>query len=277
MEFLTLPEARERAADIRASFDALMDIRNLAARKHAAQLRYFRICLDRTLGAPAEALAWLPLQIAQYKFEIEDKLRRLYLRGGRPFAFVFLLVSRRDAQPEQLVVDDDYPETGDYHLLVRDRRELADLAAAVAPATRAQIEMVVGPAASTPSSTPTGGLPAIDAAKLLRWYASDGPAYQDLLHTLTRVAGRGWVLTNPHNPSTKRLMAINVKEIRADHAVARTTEYWYLRWWSSVEDKYRYPYRETGRQTYILTRRGEDWLVQENIRPAPRSSTPHRQ
>ena len=253
-----------------------MDIRNLVARKHAAQWRYFRICLDRTLGAPAEALAWLPLQIAQYKFEIEDKLRRLYLRGGRPFAFVFRLVSRRDARREQLMVDDDYPETGGYHLLVRDRRKLADLAAAVAPATRAHIEMVVAGSIDAEFDA-YRGLPAIDAARLLRWYASDGPAYQDPLHTLTRVAGRGWVLTNPHNPSTKRLMVINVKEIRADCAVVRTTEYWYLRWWSSVEDKYRYPYRETGRQTYILTRRGEDWLVQENIRPAPRSSTPHRQ
>jgi len=60
-------------------------------------------------------------------------------------------------------------------------------------------------------------------------------------------------------------------------AVARTTQYWYLRWWSTVEQRYRYPYRETNRQTYILVNASNGWLVEENIRPAPRSSTPHRQ
>ena len=102
-------------------------------------------------------------------------MRRLYLRGGRPFAFVFRLVSQCDARREQLVVDDDYPETGGYHLLVRDRRELADFSAAVVPATRAHIEMVVAGSIDVEFDA-YRGLPAIDAAKLLRWYAGDGPA-----------------------------------------------------------------------------------------------------
>jgi hypothetical protein len=88
---------------------------------------------------------------------------------------------------------------------------------------------------------------------------------------------RGWVLSNPCNPSTKRLLAIEVKEIRGTQAVARTTEYWYLCWWSTVEQKYRYPYRETNRHTYILVNTSDGWQVDENIQPAPRSSTPHRQ
>jgi hypothetical protein len=62
-----------------------------------------------------------------------------------------------------------------------------------------------------------------------------------------------------------------------DEVIVRTTEYWYLRWWSAVEQKYRYPYRETNRHTYILIRTAEGWLVDENIQPAPRSCTPHRQ
>ncbi|MDP2825157.1 MAG: hypothetical protein Q8O52_21055 [Sulfuritalea sp.] len=48
-------------------------------------MEIFRMCLERTLGAPAEAPGWSPLQIAQYKFEVEDKLRRLYLRGGQTY------------------------------------------------------------------------------------------------------------------------------------------------------------------------------------------------
>jgi hypothetical protein len=63
----------------------------------------------------------------------------------------------------------------------------------------------------------------------------------------------------------------------AKQAVLRTTEYWYLRWWSTVEPKYRYPYRETNHQTYVLVNTSDGWQVDENIRPAPRSSTPHRQ
>jgi hypothetical protein len=57
----------------------------------------------------------------------------------------------------------------------------------------------------------------------------------------------------------------------------RTTEYWYLRWWSTVEQRYRDPYRETNRQTYLLVNTPDERLVEEDIRPAPRASTPHRQ
>ena len=67
-----------------------------------------------------------------------------------------------------------------------------------------------------------------------------------------------------------------MKEIRGDEAVVRTTEYWYLRWWSTVEQKYSYPHRETNRHTYILMNSDVGWQVEGNIQPAPRSSTPHR-
>jgi len=81
---------------------------------------------------------------------------------------------------------------------------------------------------------------------------------------LTQLARRGWVLTNPQNPSTKRLLSINVKEVGGGKAVVRTTEYWYLRWWSTIEGKYRYPYRETNHQTYILVETDEGWLLEEH-------------
>ncbi|MFN0164349.1 MAG: hypothetical protein ACKVQQ_24185 [Burkholderiales bacterium] len=276
MEFLTLSETRARAADIRAAFDNLMENRWLASKRNAAQWKYFQACLEKTLHGSAAALAWAPLQIAQYKFEVEDRLRRLYLRGGPPLKYVFRLFSRRDAWRDNLVVDEDYPDTGGYYLLIRERKEPdGDFATGLAEA-RARIEMVVAEAAQSEFEA-YRALPKLDTAPLLRWFAEEGAAYRDLLHTLTRVSQRGWILTNPQNPSTRRLMAIRVKEIKGDSAVARTTEYWYLRWWSTVEGKYRYPYRETDRQTYILVRRGAHWLVQENIRPAPRSSTSHRQ
>ena len=47
--------------------------------------------------------------------------------------------------------------------------------------------------------------------------------------------------------------------------MVRTTEYWYLRWWGTIEGKYRYPYRETNRQADILTQRGDAWLVRRTF------------
>jgi hypothetical protein len=56
---------------------------------------------------------------------------------------------------------------------------------------------------------------------------------------------RGWVLSNPLNPSTKRLLSIKVKKI-------------------------------TGRQIYIVKKETEGWKIFQNLRPSPRSSIPHR-
>lgn len=120
-------------------------------------------------------------------------------------------------------------------------------------------------------------LPDFDEGPLQRWFRPESGAYRDLVHTLAQLKRRGWVLSNRCNPSTKRLLAVEVKEIRGNEAVVRTTEYWYLRWWSTIEQKYRYPYRETNRHTYILVKTSDGWRVEENIHPAPRSSTPHRQ
>lgn len=175
-----------------------------------------------------------------------------------------------------LVVDGDYPEIGGYHLFVRDRREPRNIGITSALEERAYLEKVVA-ACIDAEFEAYQSLPTIDESRLWRCFHHKGAAYQDLLHTLNQLARRGWVLTNPFNPSTKRLLSIDVKKVSDSKAFVRTTEYWYLRWWSSIEGKYRYPYRETNRQTYILIDTPEGWLVEENIRPAPRSSTPHRQ
>ncbi|MDP2817717.1 MAG: hypothetical protein Q8O29_05455 [Polaromonas sp.] len=274
MEFLTLAEARERATEIRAWFNLLMDNRKLAPQKNAAQWQFFRLCLDRTLGASPQVPDWRPLQIAQYKFEVENKLRRLYLRDSQPLVFIFRLASRRDARRENLVVDDDYPETGGYHLLVSDRQDAAGSPQSVTT-NREHIEMVIA-ACMDAEFEAYRALPKIDDTKTSPWFVSQGPAHRDLLHSLERVAQRGLVLTNPRNPSTRRLLSINVKEIINDKAVVRTTEYWYLRWWSSIEGKYYYPYRQTTHHTYILKQYDANWLVEEIIRPQPLQNTPHR-
>lgn len=275
LEFLTLAEVRESTEEIRAAFEQHMTNPSLAAKKNARQWQYLRMCLEQTLGAPSVSLDLRPLQIAQYKFEVEYKLRRLYLRGGQPFAFVFRLVSRRDAAREQLVVDDDYPEIGGYYLLVRDRRDSSGIPMMAVSTNREHIEMVVA-ACIDAEFEAYQALPAIDEAKLLRWLTVDGPAYKDLIHILKRVLQRSWTITNPHNPSTKRLISIDVKNIQIDKATAKTKEYWYLKWWGNNEGTYRYPYRETCSHTYFLVKQNDTWLVEENVQPPPLSSTPHK-
>ncbi len=121
---LWLEQLREWVVEIRAAFDALMEHQTLAVRKHARQGQFFRLCLEHTLGTSPGAFPINgPQQLAQFKFEVEDKLRRFYLRHGAPVEFVFLLVHRRDAARDQLIVDAHYPDTADYCLLVRDRRD----------------------------------------------------------------------------------------------------------------------------------------------------------
>jgi hypothetical protein len=276
MEYSTLSEARERAELIRAAFDSLLDSRTLARKRNARQWMFLCECLERTLRGGTGTTQWSSTKLAQYKFEVEDKLRRYYLRGGAKVAFVLRLVHRREAERCQLTIDDAYPETDGYLLLIRGRRDDPSVPRESPAATRAYIEKVVAACVDAEFAAYVA-LPMIDESRLWLWFDRSWPALRDLIHTLTQLAKRGSVLTNPRDPSTKRIIAIDVKELRDDSAVVRTTEYWYLRCWSKIEQSYRYPYRETNRQTYVLARRGDDWLVEENIRPAPRSSTPHRQ
>lgn len=259
MEFLTLEQLREWVVEIRAAFDALMENQTLAVRKHARQWRFFRYCLEHTLGTSPEAFHFDGRQqLAQFKFEVEDKLRRFYLRHGAPVEFVFSLVHRRDAARDRLVVDPRYPETAGYCLLVRDRRDAGDAGICTRAETRVYLESIIANCMDAEFSA-YQALPEIDEAPLQRWFRRGSDAYRDLVHTLEQLKRRGWVLSNPCNPSTKRLLAIEIKEMRDKEAVVRTTEYWYLRWWSTVERQYRYPHRETNHHTQNCFRA---WLAE---------------
>lgn len=254
-----------------------MENETLAMRKHARQWQFLRLCLEHTLGAsPGEFFISEPQRLAQFKFEVEDKLRRFYLRHGAPVDFVFSLVHRRDAARYQFIPDSHYPDTAGYCLLVRDRRDCGNAAVGTSAQTRAYLESVVAGCIDAEFSA-YRALPDFDKTPLQRWFQRGGDAYRDLVNNLTQLARRGWVVSNRCNPSTKRLLAVEIKEMRGKQAIARTTEYWYLRWWSTLEQKYRYPYRETNRHTYYLVNTDDGWRVEGNIFPPPRTSTPHRQ
>lgn len=119
----------------------------------------------------------------------------------------------------------------------------------------------------------------LDVLKFLllnTWFCPNGPAKKEILHVLYRHKERGWILNNYMNPSTKRILSIKVRKIEKREIFVATAEYWYLRWWDTKKNSYAFPYRETNRQQYILRKDNGIWKVYETIRPAPRTSIPHR-
>jgi CheY-like chemotaxis protein len=275
MEYMTLSEVRANADEIRASFEAMLNKPSLAHKKHAAQWRFLHFCVEQTLGRPAKPHNLKPQQLVHYKFQVEDKLRRLYLGGGAPLAFVFRMFSRRDAQRFALIDDEKYPEIDGYYLLVRDLRQSETLGPIAVASLRDLLEKVVTACIDAEFDAYLA-LPVIDEAKLLRWFDKDGPAFRHLMHTLKALAAKQWSITNAGNPSTKRVIQVVVKDITAGKAVVKTTEYQHLRWWSNIDKRYTYPYRETSINTYFLKQVVDNWLVDEHIFPQPYSSTPHR-
>jgi hypothetical protein len=274
MEYLTPDEVRANSVEITVAFADLMATRSLVVRPDARQWRFFEACAAPLLGVAAAGTVppASSSEAAQLKFEVEDRLRRFFNQPGRPVSWVFRLVHARDLGVLDLPIS--YPAHQGYCLLVRKLEETTTDTPS-ASELRAYLEKVIQEA-NDAEFRAYRRLPEIDEAELLRCFDPAGPACLEIGDRLARLKGRGWVLTNPRNPSTWRLMKVSIGELTADEAQVRTVEYWYLRWWDSQAGKYTYPYRETNRQTYVLRRTGEEWTVYQNLRPAPRSSAPHR-
>lgn len=199
-----------------------------------------------------------------------------YLRPGREPRFLFTMVHK--SVLDSIGMESNYPSVANYCVLVRDLASEAihgEVSKLDPVQTRAYIERVVAEAVDAEYGAYMS-LPNIVTDEVDKWFCSDGPARKEIVTILERHKKKGWVISNPMNPSTKRLLGIRVKKIAEKEAVVNTTEYWYLRWWDLKEGSYTYPYRETNRQTYILIKESDGWKVFENLRPLPRSSVPHR-
>jgi hypothetical protein len=70
----------------------------MAGKPKARQWRFFRDAVERLLsGDHFSEFDTVPrVQAAQLKFEVEDKLRRFYLRPGRAPEFVFTLARQSE-------------------------------------------------------------------------------------------------------------------------------------------------------------------------------------
>jgi len=258
--------------------EALLAARAVAGKPKARQWRFFRDAVERLLsgGSPSEFDTLSRTHAAQLKFEVEDKLRRFYLRPGRAPEVVFTLARSSEVGLYGLEDGGKYPELAGYCVLVRD---LSEDGIGEPPSMREDtapyLEKVVA-ACIDAEFAAYAALPEIRLGEAERWFHLDGPAYADIRNLVTRHHKRGWVISNPMNPSTKRLLAVKVKKVDGCEATVATTEYWYLRWWGTRENTYVYPYRETNHQLYVLRKEPDGWRVSENLRPPPRSSAPSR-
>ncbi len=277
MEYLSLAEIRSKSAAISTALEMLIKTKTVANKPNAKQWRFLRDCVRclLTSDTDSEFRGLLPVQAAQLKFEAEDRLKRYYLRPGKAVDIVFSIVHKTALAAPGMPDREGYPSLAGYSVLVRDvssdRRSVQE-----APVDlKIYLERVITECIDAEFRA-YSSLPQINQEELRRWFSADSPALKEIINLLTRHQKRGWVISNPMNPSTKRLLNIKVKKIFGGEAVANTMEYWYLRWFDVNSGSYTYIYRETNRQTYVVKKEADGWKIFQNLRPSPRSSIPHR-
>jgi hypothetical protein len=275
VNYISALEARQRESEIRAELASLLSNKALVGRPRARQWRFFTACVEMLLsGAANPEFQQMPaVQLAQLKFEVEDRLRRFYLRPGRPVRFVFGLAHVRNQELFD-ANEADYPAICGYRAFIRDFGRDYSSQGSLAEYME-HLERVVTEAIDAEFFA-YKALPDVQTGELDKWFCADGPAYLEIANVLNRHRARGWTISNPLNPSTKRLIAIKVKRMDRAEATVSTVEYWYLRWWSEAKRSYVYSYRETNRQVYVLRSESGTWRVYQNLRPSPRMSAPNR-
>ena len=111
-------------------------------------------------------------------------------------------------------------------------------------------------------------LPVIDLHEIDTWYVPDGSARARIALLLQRHKERGWIISNPGNPSTIEIIDVQLKKVQNDTATVNTAEYWYLRWFNPENSKYHFIYNQTNTQTYVLTKDSAgNWRISLNSYP----------
>lgn len=277
VEYMELSEINAKADDVRKAFELLVISKALIGKPRARQWQFLAACLNHLLN-PALATEFANLsavQAAQLKFEIADRLQRFYLRPGKPVNFIFSLVHKANLAAYG-VNTDEYPALSGYSLLIRDLSIEKNIQIPGNPNDlKPYLERVIAESMDAEFAA-YSALPEIKVEELSRWFIAESPAMREIITVLLGNSKKGWIISNPFNPSTKRLLGIKVKKIGGNEAFVNTVEYWYLRWWDKNDNSYVYPYRETNRQTYILRRDAAGWKIYENLRPLPKISLPQR-
>jgi hypothetical protein len=286
MEYLSLYEINSSKDDIRRELELLLSNKAIVTKPKSIQWQFFNECVNKLFNHSSSINksnsksgfnSLSSTHKAQLKFEVEDKLKKFYLKPGRKINFVFQMIHKKELQKIFFDEEGPYPDVGGYSILIRDTsNELTPNYNLTEKDIKEYIERVVVEAVETEFDA-YHSLPEIIGDELLNaWFCKNGPAKKEIMHVLTHHKERGWILTNPMNPSTKRILMLKVKKIEKREIFVSTTEYWYLRWWDTKKKSYAFPYRETNRQQYVLRKDNGIWKVYETIRPAPRTSIPNR-
>lgn len=110
-------------------------------------------------------------------------------------------------------------------------------------------------------------LPEIQTGELEKYLDIEGTAYKRILNILVRHSKKKWVINNDRNPSGYKCYKILIKSINKNEAIIKTREYWYLRWYSLTENKYRKIYNIENEQTWTLAFDGNSWKVSDTYYP----------
>lgn len=278
MEYLSLPDIRSLEYRIKDELSSLLSNKAIVTKPNSFQWKFLSDCVNKLFNPNHNSKFGLlnSTKLAQLKFEVEDKLRKFYLRPGKSINYVFKMIHKKELK--SFVDDDDidYPSIGGYSILIRDSLKESTNYTLSPKDIKDYIERVVTEAIETEFKAYMMLPNIIPDVILDKWFIPNSPAIKEIMHVVVRHKERGWILTNPLNPSTKRILRMKVRKKENGEVFVSTTEYWYLRWWNTKENSYTYPYRETNRQQYVLRKHKGNWKVYETIRPQPRTSIPHR-
>ncbi len=267
MEFLSADEVRARQAEVGQALDRLLHSKALVGKPGSAQWRLLHACFERVLRpeTPSDFDGLDKTRAAQLKFEVQDGLRRFYLAHGGSSPMTLTLLHRADLARYRVPDGDSYPDVAAYCLMVREPARDESLPGA-GRLVVSFLERVVAEAAEAEFRTYLA-LPDLRPDLLAPWLTEGGPASSQVLARATLRRSQGWVLGNPMNPSTHRVLSVRVRRVGDDVSTISSLQYWHLRWWCPRLRDYVYAFRETSRQTHVLKRLGEDWKLDQTSRP----------
>jgi hypothetical protein len=269
MEFLSTTEVRARAREVKEALARILATRAVVGHRGAAQWRFLQACTAKALGESVQGFDGIePTKAAQWKFQVQEKLRRYYERhAGEPGLWLVPVHESRLGQ-YRLPSPDAYPRLSGYCLLVRDPARDATLGPETEGPTP-YLERVVVETAEAEFRA-YAALPRLDTALLSRWLWTDGPAFREILDRLRKRRRTAWVITNAYNPSHHRTTSLKVLRVRDTRAVVNATEIWHLRWWNTFTSEYIYSFQETLRHSYVIEKREHIWRVHRRLRRPPR-------
>ena len=274
-EYLSAEEVRSVRETVHKDFQSLLASPTVVRRPRSRQWVFLKRLFSALFGEKTSSLQASLTQLAQYKFEVESRLRLYYeIQGSGPVSYIFAIKHRNEALSHGLI-DDAYPSMSGYVLLVAETS-----GATVIPPKRASrqlIERVVDDAVRAELAV-YRACPAVDLTPLDGLFLKGGDKYRYIANIAQQEHKKGWTISEPEtNPSTGRLLKVRVVRIGPERAEVRTVEYWYLRWWSIKERKYvDNPWKETSRCLYWLVLRDGRWLVEADHLPRPRAQSPRR-